>query len=128
MHAGPCRPARGSTKGSRTRTETYSRQNASNELAACHGKGQVDNHSTTSTKISGLVLKLRCFPKGLIYLLADSHIRLTTLSSVSKPPSFKALVRDLDPCSLVANSSKPSRRWSRVIRRCFSDPCSKTER
>jgi len=60
------------------------------------------------------------------YPLAGSHILLTTRSKVSFPPSFKAFVTDLDPCSLVANSSKPSSKWSKVIWRCFSEPCSRT--
>ena len=57
---------------------------------------------------------------------AGSHILRTTLSNVSIPPSFRALVTDLDPCSLVANSRSPQSRWSRVIFRWFSEPCSKT--
>ena len=74
------------------------RQNASYKLAACHGKGQVDNQSTTSTGTFTISARASMFPKGL-YLLAE-HICLMTLSSVSKLPSFKALVRDMDPCSL----------------------------
>ena len=51
------------------------------------------------------------------HLFAGSHIRLMILSSVSLPPSFKALVMDLMPCSLVAYSSKPLRMCSRAISR-----------
>lgn len=61
------------------------------------------------------------------YPLAGSHMRLTTLSRVSTPPSLRAFVTDLAPCSLVANSRRPSSKWSRVILLCFSDPCSRTE-
>ena len=58
--------------------------------------------------------------------LAGSHMRLTTLSRVSTPPSFRALVTDFAPCSLVANSRRPSKRWLRVMLLWVSDPCSKT--
>ena len=60
------------------------------------------------------------------YPLAGSHILRTTLSKVSMPPSFRAFVTDLAPCSFMANSSNPSNKWSRVIILCFSEPCSKT--
>ena len=60
------------------------------------------------------------------YPFAGSHIRFTTRSRVSLPPSFRAFVTDLEPCSLVENSRSPSKRWSRVMRRCFSEPCSRT--
>lgn len=53
-------------------------------------------------------------------------MRLMILSSVSLPPSLRALVMDLEPCSFVANSRRPSKRWSSVNFRCFSDPCSRT--
>ena len=64
----------------------------------------------------------------LNYPFAGSHMREMMRSKVSFPPSFKAFVTDLAPCSLVAYSNKPATRWSNAILRCSRDPCSRTVR
>lgn len=55
-----------------------------------------------------------------------SRILFTNLSSASFPPSFNAFVTDLKPCSFVANSRRPVRRWERASSWCFEEPCSRT--
>ena len=69
-----------------TWTEIHSRQNASNNLAACRGKGQVDNHTSTTSTISTVSASM--FSKGLIYLLPahdfTKRIQTTFLQRFSK--------------------------------------------
>ena len=64
--------------------ETYSRQNASNKLAACHSlrKGQVD---TSTFTVSRLVLELQSFQKDwFIYAHDIKRIQTTLFHSFSK--------------------------------------------
>ena len=58
--------------------------------------------------------------------MAGSHILLTTLSTTSFPPSFKAFVTLLLACSWVAYSRSPSIRWSTVCWQWRMEPCSRT--
>ena len=60
------------------------------------------------------------------YPLAGSHILLTTLSTTSFPPSFKAFVTLLLACSWVAYSRSTSIRWSTVCWQWRMEPCSRT--
>lgn len=53
------------------------------------------------------------------YLLAGSHMRLIILSRVSLPPSLRAFVIDLMPCSLLAYSRSPPSRWFKARSRCL---------
>lgn len=52
---------------------------------------------------------------NMAYPFAGSHMRAMIRSKVSFPPSFKAFVTDLAPCSLVEYSRRPEMRCSRAM-------------
>jgi hypothetical protein len=95
------------------RVKAYSGQRACNQLASSSGKSQVHNHGTSSTTqkrsnpIFGQHVKTRGEVEHSTYPFAGSHILLMNRSSVVFPPSLRALVMDLEPCSLVAKSRSP---------------------
>lgn len=104
--------------------KSYRGKHGSNQLTAGHRQGKINHHGASSARKpvsqSPIVSASKTHP------LAGSDIRLITRSSTSSPPSLRALFTDLEPCSWVAYSRRPARRWSSANWRCFSEPCSKT--
>ena len=119
-HASLCQSAKGSEKDpERERKPTdCSRQNASwLPVTERAGSTIIARRALVLQVLSSwLVLELQRFQKGW-FTFYPIHTYASQL--------YQAYPNHLS-CSLVANSSKTSKRWSRVIRRCFSDPCSKT--